>query len=99
MSQLENMNQVYEKIKQKVEDECSYQSEAQDLLDSSFTQKVITEVGLVLPFQYSGDEGIYFFGDLEAFKEYVMERLQDEDVVSSDDYYESSEQQWEYSSC
>lgn len=98
MSQLDKMNQVYEQIKLKVEQNCNYESEARDVINSSFTQNVITEVGLVLPFQYSGDEGIYFFGDLDAFKEYVMERLQDEDVITSDDYYESSEE-WEYSSC
>lgn len=98
MSQLDKMNQVYEKIKEEVEDDYSYESEARDLLNSSFTKKVIDEVGLVLPFQYSGEEGIYFFSDLDAFKEYIMERLHDEEVVVSDDYYQSSEE-WEYSSC
>lgn len=98
MSQLDKMNQVYATIKKEVEDDNSYESEAKNLLNSSFTQKVIDDVGLVLPFQYSGEEGIYFFSDLDAFKEYVMERLYAEEVIVSDDYYESSEE-WEYSSC
>lgn len=98
MSQLDKMNQVYETIKDEVEDDYSQESEARDLLNSSFTQKVIDDVGLVLPFQYSGEEGMYFFSDLEAFKEYIMERLHDDEVIVSDDYYESSEE-WEYSSC
>lgn len=98
MSQLDKMNQVYETIKEEVEDDYSQESEARDLLNSSFTQKVIDDVGLVLPFQYSGEEGMYFFSDLEAFKEYIMERLHDDEVIVSDDYYESSEE-WEYSSC
>lgn len=98
MNQLEKMNEVYEKIKLKVEEDYSYDYEARELLNSPFTQKVVDEVELVFPFQYSSEEGIYYFGDVDAFKEYVMERLHDEEVIVSDDYYESSEE-WEYSSC
>jgi len=102
MNQLEKMNEVYEKIKLKMEENSSddkiYDYMARELLDSPVTQKIIDEVELVFPFQYSSEEGIYYFGDVDAFKEYVMERLYDEEIIVSDDYYESSEE-WEYSSC
>lgn len=99
MNQLEKMNEVYEKIKLKVEDE--YESEeANELVNSNFTDKLVKEVELVFPFQYSSeDEGIYFFETIEIFKEYILERLYSEDIISSEEYYESSEDEWESSSC
>ena len=99
MNQLEKMNEVYERIKLKVEGE--YESEeAKDFVESDFTDKLVKELELVFPFQYSSeDEGIYFFATIESFKEYLVERLSSEGVISSEDYYESSEDDWESSSC
>lgn len=98
MNQLEKMNEVYERIKLKVEDE--YDSEeAKDFVESEFTDKLVKELELVFPFQYSSeDEGIYFFATIESFKEYLLERLSTEGIISSEDYYESSDD-WESSSC
>lgn len=98
MNQLEKMNEVYQKIKLKVAEDYRYDYEARELIDSQFTEKLVTEVELVFPFQYSSEEDIYYFGDLDAFKEYVIEKLNEEGVIVSDDYYESSDD-WEYSSC
>lgn len=99
MSQLAKMQQVYEKIKAEVLKNGNEEFQAREVLNSEFSTKVIKEVGLTFPFQYSSeDEGIYYFGDFEAFQEYVVEKLYDDEVIVSDDYYESSED-WDYSSC
>jgi len=99
MSQLEKMKQVYEKIKVEVLKNGNEDYQAREVLNSDLAKKIVNDIGLKFPFSYaSEEEGVYYFGDFEAFQEYLIERLYDEEVIVSDDYYESSED-WDYSSC
>lgn len=100
MNQLEKMNQIYTKTKEKVVEDSFDAEEAREFVYSEFIDNLSKELDLLFPFQYSNEEeGIYFFATIENFKEYVLERLDSEDIISSDDYYESSEDEWESSSC
>lgn len=99
MNQLEKMQQIYNQIKATVINDCSSSGDAQELVNSDFTDKLVSSVEMEFPFQYSSEEdGIYFFTSVETFKEYVLERLSNEDIISSDDYYESSDDEWQWQS-
>lgn len=100
MNQLEKMNQLYSQIKEFVQKQYSESDEAKEFIESDFTDKLAQKLELSFPFQYSStEEGIYIFDTIEAFKEYLIERLSNEGVIDSSDYYESSEDEWQSSSC
>lgn len=100
MNQLEKMNQIYIQIKEKVISKYPSTEGATEFVHSDATDNLVKELELEFPFQYSSEtEGMYFFATVETFKQYVVERLCNEDVITSDDYYESSEDEWQSSSC
>lgn len=100
MNQLEKMNKIYSQIKETVIAKDISSEDAKGFVHSDVTDNLAKELELNFPFQYSSEtEGMYFFATVETFKEYIIERLCNEDVITSDDYYESSEDEWQSSSC